>query len=216
MLKWVAAAVLTLAVFAGGAAPTAAATDRDLCYSINSDDFKRDGYINTGIAACTRIIDAQRGGNSVTLAAAYITRAYWLHRNRNHDASMKDYNRGLELNPNSYEGYDYRADLWADLGNPGRALCDYQQAILLNPQYAAARYSRGEIYNKHGDFDRARAEYQKAIELPAVDRIAEWAQNNARKRLRALGGKRTTGTVADIQNQCQEIVSLETASTPRG
>jgi tetratricopeptide (TPR) repeat protein len=178
-----------MALFALFSALPATADDRQSCYSINSDDFKKDGYIKTGIAACARLIENDKGNNKKALAAAHMTRGYWLHRKGDLQASMKDYNRGLDLDPNSFEGYDYRADLWAAMDNDERALADYEQATRVDPNYVAAYYSRGQIFEKRGDVASARVEYEKAVALPNRNRIAEWAQNNARNRLRALGNK---------------------------
>jgi Tfp pilus assembly protein PilF len=181
---------LVLGIFAVLPSTTAKADDRSLCYSIASDDFKKDGYIATGIAACSRLIEAHTGRNTKALATAYLTRGYWKHRKGELEASMTDYNKGLDLDPNSFEGYDYRADLWADMGNDERALADYEQAIRVDPNYVAAHYSRGQIFEKRGDIDRARAEYNKAVALPNRNRIAAWAQDNARRRLRELDEKK--------------------------
>ena len=56
----------------------------------------------------------------------------------------------------------------------------------LDPTYAAAYFSRGQIYEKKGDIAKARTEYNSAIAVPTKDRIAQWAQDNARARLEAL------------------------------
>ena len=67
------------------------------------------------------MIDKLQGGNKKALAAAHMTRGYWMHRKGDLKASMADYNKGLDYDPNSFEGYDYRADLWVAMGNDERA-----------------------------------------------------------------------------------------------
>jgi hypothetical protein len=42
------------------------------------------------------------------------------------------------------------------------------------------------IFEKKNDFEKARVEYNKPIAVPTKDRIAQWAQDNARARLKAL------------------------------
>jgi hypothetical protein len=42
------------------------------------------------------------------------------------------------------------------------------------------------IFEKKKDLDKAREEYNATVKLPARDRIAQWAQDNARARLKAL------------------------------
>ena len=85
-----------------------------------------------------------------------------------------------------HESYDYRADVYQDKGDLDAALENYNQATKIDPTYAAAYFSRGRIYEKKGDIDKARAEYNQAIAVPTVNRIAQWAQDNARARLKAL------------------------------
>ena len=90
------------------------------------------------------------------------------------------------MEPDNVESYDYRADVYQQQGDLDRALEDYNHASRIDPTYAAAYYSRGLIYEKKGDTAQARAEYNSAIAVPTVNRIAQWAQDNARKRLQAL------------------------------
>jgi len=59
-------------------------------------------------------------------------------------------------------------------------------ATRIDPVYVPAIFSRGVIYEKKGDVDKARADYKTAIALPIKNRIAQWAQDNARARLKAL------------------------------
>jgi hypothetical protein len=42
------------------------------------------------------------------------------------------------------------------------------------------------IFEKKKDIDKARVDYNKAIAVPSKDRIAQWAQDNARARLKTL------------------------------
>jgi hypothetical protein len=51
---------------------------------------------------------------------------------------------------------------------------------------AAAYYSRGRIYEGEGSFAKARADYNSAFAVPEKDRIAKWAQDQARLRLQQL------------------------------
>jgi Tfp pilus assembly protein PilF len=59
-------------------------------------------------------------------------------------------------------------------------------ATMLDPTYAAAYYSRGRIYEDQGKAEKARAEYNAALAVPEKDRIAKWAQDQARARLKEL------------------------------
>jgi Tfp pilus assembly protein PilF len=90
------------------------------------------------------------------------------------------------MEPDKVETYDYRADVYQQQGNLDLALAEYDHATKIDPTYAAAFFSRGPIYEKKGDLAKARAEYNSAIAVQTKDRIAQWAQDNARARLRAL------------------------------
>ena len=102
------------------------------------------------------------------------------------DGALEDFNQAINLDPKHVEGYDYRADVWKAKGEIDRALADYEIAIRLDPTYAAAYYSRGRIYESQGEVARARADYNAALAVPEKDRIAKWAQDQARQRLREL------------------------------
>jgi tetratricopeptide (TPR) repeat protein len=102
------------------------------------------------------------------------------------DASLADYGISISIEPDNVESYDYRADVHQQNGDLDRAFADYDHASQLDPTYAAAYYSRGRIFEKKNDIAKARAEYNKAIAVPTKDRIAQWAQDNARARLKAL------------------------------
>ena len=107
-------------------------------------------------------------------------------------AALTDYGVSIRLEPDNVESYDYRAGVYQDKGDRDAALADYDRATKIDPTYAAAYYSRGLIYEKKGDINKARAENNSALAVPTINRIAQWAQDNARKQLEALadGGKK--------------------------
>jgi tetratricopeptide (TPR) repeat protein len=164
------------------------ADDTDTCFSKGTDDYKRADFLQLGLNACSRVIDS--GTVSGTrLAYYYRGRAYWKHQLQDLDGALDDYNRAINLDPRHVEGYDYRADVWRAKGELDRAIADYDMAIRLDPTYAAAYYSRGRIYENQGDTAKARADYNAALAVPEKDRIAKWAQDQARQRLRDLPKK---------------------------
>ena len=180
---------LLLACFALGLAFTALparADDRQVCLSIGTDDYKKEGYLKRGLAACDRAIKSGDFSGK-TLATYYRQRADWKARMDDLNGAMADFNKSIELNKDDHESFDYRGDLWVKMGNDERALADYEQANRLKPTYAASYFSRGEIFRKRGDKEQAIAEYEKAIAQPAAERIQAWAQNSAREKLKELG-----------------------------
>lgn len=160
-------------------------SDRALCFSLGSENYKQSDLLSFGLAACSRMINSGKH-KAKDLAAIYRARADWKKKMGKPDDALADHNISIGIEPNNVESYDYRADVYMMQGDLDKALADYNTATRINPNYVAAYYSRGTIYENKGEIDEARAEYNKAIALPTVDRIAQWAQDNARVRLKAL------------------------------
>ena len=170
-----------------GAAPSFAADEKDrpICFSLGNENYKDKDKFDPGLAACSRMINSGRYKDKA-LAAIYRARGSWKQKKGELDASLGDYGISIRLEPDNVESYDYRADVYQQQGNLDLALADYDHASRIDPTYAAAYFSRGQIYEKKGDIAKARTEYNSAIAVPTKDRIAQWAQDNARARLKAL------------------------------
>ncbi|MGE0565518.1 MAG: tetratricopeptide repeat protein [Pseudolabrys sp.] len=170
--------------------PATAQNDRDrtTCYSLGTENYKDPKFYDTGLAACTRIINAKQ--SSTAVAAAYRARGSWKEKKDQLQDALRDYDTAIRMEPRNVEGYDYRADVHQRLGDHDKALADYNMATRIDPSYAAAYYSRGLIYEKQGKIEQAKSEYNSALAVPTVNRIAQWAQDNARARLKELSDKK--------------------------
>ena len=168
-------------------APASAEDDRALCFSLGNENYKNTEKekLKLGEDACTRMINAGTVRDKA-LAAVYRARGSWHQKKGELDLALADYAGSIKIEPKNVESYDYRADVYQQKGDYDRALADYDRASKLDPAYAAAHYSRGMIFEKKKDLAKAREEYDATIKLPARDRIAQWAQDNARARLKAL------------------------------
>jgi tetratricopeptide (TPR) repeat protein len=180
-------ALLALVAAAPSLAFADAEGDRIACFSLGNENYKDTSKIDPGMAACTRMINGGKFKDKA-LASLYRARASWKEKKGNLDAALADYNISIRIEPDNVESYDYRADVYQDKGDLDAALENYNQATKIDPTYAAAYFSRGRIYEKKGDLAKAREEYNAAIAVPTVNRIAQWAQDNARARLKALEG----------------------------
>jgi tetratricopeptide (TPR) repeat protein len=178
---------LLMAFLTVAAPPSFAADEKDraLCYSLGNENYKDKAMFAAGLNACTRMINSGRYKDKV-LAALYRARGSWKQKKADLDAALADYGVSIRIEPDNVESYDYRADVYQQQGDFDRALADYDRASKINPTYAAAYFSRGQIYEKQGQIAKARSEYNAALAVPPVDRIARWAQDNARARLKAL------------------------------
>ena len=181
-------ALLMLVAAAPSLALADAEGDRIKCFSLGNENYKDPKQIDPGVAACTRMINGGKFKDKA-LASLYRARGSWKQKKGELDASLADYNISIRIKPDNVESYDYRADVYQQQGDFDKALVDYDHATRINPTYAAAYFSRGQIYEKKGDIAKARQEYNSAIAVPTKDRIAQWAQDNARARLKALAEK---------------------------
>jgi len=179
------AAIVLFAVCAATPSWSADDKDRITCFSLGSESYKDKDAFEPGISACTRMINSN-AFNGKGLASIYRARGSWKQKKGDLDASLADYAISIRLEPNNVESYDYRADVYQQKDDLDHALEDYNHATRIDPTYAAAYFSRGMIYEKKNDTAKARAEYNAAIAVPPKDRIAVWAQDNARARLKAL------------------------------
>jgi len=179
------AAILAFVII--GVAPSLAAEDKDrvICFSLGNENYKDANKFDPGLAACSRMINSGRYKDKA-LAAIYRARGSWKQKKGELEAALADYGISIRMEPDNVESYDYRADVYQQQGDLDRALEDYNHASRIDPTYAAAYFSRGQIYEKKGDIQKARVEYNSAIAVPTINRIAQWAQDNARARLKAL------------------------------
>ncbi len=167
------------------ATPSWADKTHDTCFSIGNENYKDKKKFEQGRNACTRMIISRRYTDKA-LASIYRARGSWKQKIGELDAALADYGISIDMEPNNVEGYDYRADVYQQKGDLDRALTDYDHATRIDPTYAAAHYSRGLIYEKKKELDKARVAYNAALAVPSINRIAQWAQDNARTRLQAL------------------------------
>jgi tetratricopeptide (TPR) repeat protein len=182
------------AIFIGAAlasppAKSAGDGDRILCFALGNENYKDAAKFDIGLSACSRMINTGHFSGK-GLASIYRARGSWKQKLGELDASLADYGLSIRIEPENVESYDYRADVYQQKGELDKALADYERASKIDPTYAAAYYSRGLIYEKKDDPDKAREEYNAAIAVPSKDRIAQWAQDNARARLKALDEKK--------------------------
>jgi tetratricopeptide (TPR) repeat protein len=82
------------------------------------------------------------------------------------DAAIKFIDNYVNENPNNFEGYLVRSEIFTETGNLQNALDDSEKAITINPTEAIDYNNRGCIYIKSGnDINKALDDFNKAIEL---------------------------------------------------
>ena len=80
-----------------------------------------------------------------------------------YDNAIADFNKNIELKPDSTDGYNSRGNAYEDKDQYERAIQDYNQAIHIDSKYSLAYYNRGLAYNHLGDFDLAIEDFSQYI-----------------------------------------------------
>lgn len=183
------------------ASPLYAQTPND-CYqaTLKTDDREI-------IRVCTAALE--KGGiQGETLSITLSNRGLGYLRNKEYDKSIIDFSEALLINPKNPYAFNSRGEAWREKGNLERAFADFAESLNVDPGFTAAYYNRGLTYERQGDVNAARAEYQKALDQRGDRAIDNWARDNARQRLTALGGtqqqqqqQRQDNTQQDRQNQ---------------
>ena len=100
-----------------------------------------------------------------SLVAAYGERGSGYHDVGRYVDALADYNRAVELDPESAQTIASRGDVFRHLIHYDESISDYSRAIELNPKSARFIAGRGGTYSDMGRFNDAIADYDQAIEL---------------------------------------------------
>jgi tetratricopeptide (TPR) repeat protein len=97
----------------------------------------------------------------------YLQLAQECKQQKNYSEALLNYDRAIQLNPNSAEAYYSRARLkHYKLGDYPGSLSDYDRAIELNPTQAEFYCNRAYLYQyTYQNYSAALADYDRAIEL---------------------------------------------------
>lgn len=135
------------------------------------------------IVGCAHIIEA--GTESpAKLFLAHLWRGSAYEKKGDHDQAIADFNKAIELQPDSAMTYYDRGVANAANGENDLAISDYDRAIQHKPDFAEAYFNRGVAYDSKGDATRALDDYRVASQ-----------------RLRASGANydRAVKRIADIE-----------------
>ncbi len=98
-------------------------------------------------------------------AQSHIDRGNTKYTAGDKQGALIEYNRALEIDPNSPVAYTGRGNVKDDLGDKEGAIADYGRAIEINPNYPDAYYNRGITYANSGSKTEAIDDLTKAAEL---------------------------------------------------
>jgi tetratricopeptide (TPR) repeat protein len=96
---------------------------------------------------------------------AYFFRGLVYYYKNDYGRAVDDYDRAIQLKPDSVQAYVNRGVAHRYNGDPDHAIVDFDRAIQLKPDDAYAHLNRGVAYYDKGDRDRAITDFDKAIQL---------------------------------------------------
>ena len=119
------------------------------------------GLINKAFECFSKAIE-----KSPTLAYSYFERAKITADIRNNfEGAIPDFNKVIELDPNSHLGYCARGNISYYEKNYDDAITHYRKAIDINPNYAETYCNLGTVYREKGEASEAITNLNRAIEL---------------------------------------------------
>jgi tetratricopeptide (TPR) repeat protein len=107
----------------------------------------------------------ENANDRVSQARGIFDSAYQASEHKDYNKAVMLYTRGIEINPDYANAYNYRGFAYSKLGDHSKAIADYNQAIKINPDYASAYNNRGFAYARQKDYKKATQDAKKACEL---------------------------------------------------
>jgi Flp pilus assembly protein TadD len=96
---------------------------------------------------------------------AFLLRAICYSASGNLKLAGEDYNKAIELNPDTARYYYNRGVYFDYQGKTSKALKDYNKAIELDPKESSFYYNRAIIYDTQKDYNKSIQDYTNAINL---------------------------------------------------
>jgi tetratricopeptide (TPR) repeat protein len=96
---------------------------------------------------------------------AYVNRGSAYHEINENEQALADLTKGIDLNPNSAEGYADRAAVYGNLKRFPEAIADLQRALEINANYAGGHYTLGAILVNRGDLAEGLRSFERAAAL---------------------------------------------------
>ncbi len=110
---------------------------------------------------------------------AHYNLGYALFQKGSVDEAMVQYQKALQINPDSAEAHNNLGNALLQKGNVDEAIAQYQKALEVKPDYAEAHYNLGNALLQKGNVDEAMAQYQKALEVKPDYAEAHYNLGNA-------------------------------------
>lgn len=125
----------------------------------------------SAIAACTRVISAGELTNH-DLALVFDYRGLHFLQAHKLDTALADYNKAIQLDPNSAIPYGGRGQIFFAKGDFNRAVQSLSAGLRLDPSVSYMYSLRGDSYAKKEQYDLAIADYNTAIKIDPKSELA--------------------------------------------
>jgi len=86
-------------------------------------------------------------------------------RTNSYEKAIEDYNRAIEISPNTSRFYTKRANAYCKLEQYQPAIEDYTKVIRMEPGNAEARFDRAVTYMQTGEYRHAVDDYNTPQKL---------------------------------------------------
>jgi tetratricopeptide (TPR) repeat protein len=125
---------------------------------VESIGYSRENDVDKAIGAAKASIDAD-----ATYTAAHVQLGYLLIEKNALDEAMHQFDKALELSPNSHQAKTGKGIIYSRKGDFKAAESILRQALLLNPEPVRTHFELGVIYETQGELDKALAEFKEGI-----------------------------------------------------
>ncbi len=183
-----------------------------ISFKRDADLFYMRGFIYVRQAKLTQaLVDLNISLSLEPREAVYAMRGFaYLYLAHDLRHAMLDFNKAIELNPNSIGGRVNRSMLYSQEGNFEAALADVNVVIGLQPS-SGAYGNRGTIFSAKGDTEKALADYSIAIELDPNNATNYYNRGNLNSRLHNLDE-----ALADLNSAIRIYPQFASAYSERG
>jgi tetratricopeptide (TPR) repeat protein len=100
-----------------------------------------------------------------TVEVAYNNRGVVFFKENRNDLAIKDFTKGIQLNPVNWNAYYNRGNAFANESKNAEAVSDFTSAIRLKPDYFEAYFNRGNAFANESKNDEAVSDFTRAINL---------------------------------------------------
>jgi tetratricopeptide (TPR) repeat protein len=121
--------------------------------------------ITVGSLLALLIIAALISEKHTQEAVTYYQRGVAYYEKGNPDEAISNFNKAIEIDPNTTDAYGFRGVIFREKGNFDQAILDISKAIENNSNPAPQLYyNRGIAYREKGNFEQAILDFNRTIE----------------------------------------------------